>query len=354
MKKVLKILGVILLVLVVAVVGLIAWLSITEFKPADREEAPIPSVSIDPQTFSGDTVRVLSFNTGYAGLGDNADFFMDGGKNIKSSDENRVRENLAEITALIEDTAADFTLLQEVDQDSSRTYRIDQTSGYFLGTGLTASYAINYDCPFVPIPIPPMGRIRSGVETLTPWDIAEAERVSLPCPFKWPVSTANIKRCLLVTRTPIAGSDKELVLVNLHLEAYDDGEGKIEQTKVLLSVLQEEYEKGNYVIAGGDFNQTFPGSLEQYPVKDPSLWTPGILENGLLPEGWQFAYDTATPTCRLLNMPYDPANEATQFYVIDGFIVSPNVEVTSVETLDLQFHASDHNPVLLEAVLLEK
>ena len=351
MKKILKILGIILLVLVVAVVGLIAWLSMTEFKPADREDAAIPSISINPQAFSGDTVRVLSFNTGYAGLGDNADFFMDGGKNVKSTDENRVRANIEEITALIEDTAADFTLLQEVDQDSSRTYRIDQTAEYFLGTGLTASYAVNYDCPFVPIPIPPMGKVRSGIETLTPWDIADAERISLPCPFKWPVSAANIKRCLLVTRTPIEGSDKELVLVNLHLEAYDDGEGKIEQTRVLLSVLQEEYEKGNYVIAGGDFNQTFPGSLERYPIKNPEYWAPGVLENGLLPEGWSFAYDDSTPTCRLLNMPYDPTDEATQFYVIDGFIVSPNVEITSVETLDLQFHASDHNPVLLEAKL---
>jgi len=45
------------------------------------------------------------------------------------------------------------------------------------------------------------------------------------------------------------------VLVNLHLEAYDSGEGKIAQTKLLVEFLEQEYAKGNYVIAGGDFNQ---------------------------------------------------------------------------------------------------
>ncbi|MFR6426479.1 MAG: hypothetical protein ACLUNO_13905 [Oscillospiraceae bacterium] len=31
------------------------------------------------------------------------------------------------------------------------------------------------------------------------------------------------------------------------------------------------------------------------------------------------------PTCRLDNQPYDAESEATQHYVIDGFILSPNV-----------------------------
>ena len=54
------------------------------------------------------------------------------------------------------------------------------------------------------------------------------------------------------------------------------------------------------------------------------------------------------PTCRLLNQPYDPSDTAhTQYYVIDGFILSPNVEVKSVSTIDCGFENSDHNPVEL-------
>ena len=55
----------------------------------------------------------------------------------------------------------------------------------------------------------------------------------------------------------MAGSDKELVIVNVHLEAYDSGEGKEAQTKMLAELLKKEQEAGNYVIAGGDFNQAF-------------------------------------------------------------------------------------------------
>ena len=142
------------------------------------------------------------------------------------------------------------------------------------------------------------------------------------------------------------------MLVNLHLEAYDDGEGKAAQTKVLNDFLQAEYDKGNYVIAGGDFNQSFPGALERYPILRSDLWTPGTLTEDILPEGWRFAYDLSAPSCRLLNQPYDPADAAnTQHYVIDGFILSPNVTLEEIETLDLGFADSDHNPVRLRVKL---
>lgn len=146
---------------------------------------------------------------------------------------------------------------------------------------------------------------------------------------------------------------KQLVLVNLHLEAYDDGEGKIAQTKQLREFIEREYEKGNYVIAGGDFNQIFPGGLDAFPNEHPELWSPGILDNSMLPgEGWQFAYDLETSSCRLLNQPYNPADtKNTQHYVIDGFILSPNVQLESVTCTDLGFENSDHNPVVMRVVL---
>jgi hypothetical protein len=37
--------------------------------------------------------------------------------------------------------------------------------------------------------------------------------------------------------------------------------------------------------------------------------------------------------------------------VIDGFIVSPNVTVSAVETLDLGFQNADHNPVCITVSL---
>jgi len=347
LKIVLKVLLILILILVLAMAGLIVFLTVTEYKPADAE--PVEVSGRTETAFSGDTVSVLTWNIGYAGLDADADFFMDGGTRVVSTDEYDVGVNLDNMACRMQELGADFNLLQEVDRDCARTYHIDELRVLEDLMGLSSAFAYNYKCPFVPIPFPPMGQVEAGLLSLSGYQMKDAERISLPCPFSWPVSAANLKRCLLVTRTPIEGSDRELVLVNLHLEAYDSGEGKIAQTKMLMDLLEAEYDKGNYVIAGGDFNQSFPGALERWPIMDPELWTPGVLEENSLPEEWKFVCDTETPTCRLLNAPYNA--ETTQHYVIDGFIVSPNVEVVSVTTVDEAFLSSDHNPVLLEARL---
>lgn len=51
------------------------------------------------------------------------------------------------------------------------------------------------------------------------------------------------------------------------------------------------------------------------------------------------------PTCRLLNGPYSGNYEESQVYVLDGFIVSDNINVEQVENIDIQFEYTDHQPV---------
>ena len=358
-KKVLKIVGIILAVLLAAFAGLVVWLTVTEYKPDAVEDVEVWDQDFRPAPLvPGESLTILSQNTGYAGLGKDADFFMDGGKSVAPTGEEEVT-NRNGIIQQMTGQDADVYFLQEVDTDSSRTGSIDQADWYgnafdHSGNGTFSwSFALNYSCDFVPFPWPPIGKVHSGLQTLSRFDVSKAQRVALPCPFSWPVRAANLKRCLLVNYVPLEGSDKQLVLVNLHLEAYDDGEGKAAQTKMLMDFLTGEYEKGNYVIAGGDFNQTFPGALDAFPIQDPSLWTPGVLENSILPDGWQFAYDLSVPSCRLLNHPYDPDPAGNQFYAIDGFILSPNVRLDRVETLDCQFQYTDHNPVCIEVTLAQ-
>ena len=103
-----------------------------------------------------------------------------------------------------------------------------------------------------------------------------------------------------------------------------------------------------YVLAGGDFNQVFEDAQGMYPVRDESYWQPGMLKNSDLPAGFRCVYDASVPTCRLLNEPYSGDRSKTQLYVIDGFIVSDNLHVNLVETVDLNFAHTDHQPVFLQ------
>ena len=353
MKAILKFILILLLVVVIAVGGLLGWLTATEFSPAPTESVEVGRPGEGGAVPAGEVLTVLNWNVGYAGLGRNEDFFMDGGKRSKPDKPDVVYAYLDGIMKTIREQAPDLVLLQEVDADSGRTYEIDERP--YLETDMdNTAFAMNYSCPFVPVPWPPIGKVNSGLFTMTrDLKIESAERISLPCPFSWPLRIANLKRCLLVSYLPLEGTDKQLVLVNLHLEAYDDGEGKIAQTKVLNDFIQAEYAKGNYVIAGGDFNQIFPGGLEKYPNEHPDLWLPGELTQDQLPEGWSYAFSLDVPSCRLLNQPYNPADTAnTQHYVIDGFILSPNVELETVENLDLGFENSDHNPVRISVKLV--
>lgn len=352
--RVFKIIGKYLLaiVLIVAILaaGLFGYLTVAEYNPAHAEIAEPGAVSISTPLHSGD-YRIVTFNTGYGGLGESADFFMDGGKGVTPESEQFVKGNMLGIENIIEPCDADFIFLQEVDTDSKRSYEQNQWLQYeYDFADYESRFAANYSCDYVPYPLPEtIGKVHSGIVTFSRYNIASATRYSLPCPFSWPTRIANLKRCMLVTRIPLDGREQELVLVNFHLEAYDDGEGKLAQTEQLMSFVQEEYAKGNFVIAGGDFNQTFPGARDIYPMKDTTEWIPGELDE--LPANWRYAYDTVVPTCRLLNQPFNPASDLTQFYIIDGFLVSPNVIVNRVEALDEGFVYSDHNPVVMDFTL---
>ena len=353
-KRIVKILLVLILFIVAAAACAVGYLSVTAYNPAQTEAleiigeaALLPSVNED--------ITLLTFNTGYAALDKDNDFFMDGGSGVLGISEEKVNENIAAVENILKEASPQIVFLQEVDTSSKRSFYINEAEHYFSSFNGCGAFAYNYKCNFVPYPLPPMGKTNSGIMTLSVYNVEEAARESLPVPFKWPVSTCNLKRCLLEERINIEGSDKQLILINLHLEAYDNGEGKEAQTKILLDIIKEEYAKGNYVIAGGDFNQTFPGvDKEKYPLLSDSVWNAGTLEENILPDGWRFVFDDTFPTCRLLNAPYDKDAERNQYYVIDGFIVSPNIEVKSAEVINKDFVNSDHNPVKMVFCLKEE
>lgn len=298
-------------------------------------------------------ITITTWNLGFAGLGENQDFFMDGGKDVRPESKEIIESNLNGIVNTIAKNPSDFWLFQEIDENSKRTYGINQKEFLANETQMGSSLAYNYECFYVPFPIPMIGKVMSGVGTYSQYELYNLERIQLPVPFVWPIRTANMKRCLLVSRVSLGEGNPELVLVNVHLEAYDDGEGKIKQTEMLVDLIESEYKKGNYVIAGGDFNQLFPGFTHINYSEEDDIWIPGSLESNNLPaQDWQFVTGDNAPTCRSLHAPLDEdKKDSWPYYVIDGFILSPNITVEGISVLDEEFKYSDHNPVELTVVL---
>ena len=302
------------------VLGAVSWYTLREYRP--KKETPLP-VPKGGQTLSlKDSFRLLTWNIGFAGFDRTMDFFMDGGKMVRPRNREQVIKNMKGIRKILDTRKADIYFLQEVDLDSYRSYRIDQHRYFERALGRPGIFAWNYKCDFIPYPFPPLGKMSSGLSTFTRLNICSARRLSLPESFSWPVKTCNLKRCILETRIPIEDSSRELVLFNFHLEAYD-------------------------IIAGGDFNQIIKGE-EKYPLRKSKNWTPGLLEKESLPPHFSIAADDTFPTCRLLDRPYDGSMEKGRVYVLDGFLVSDNLQISGVTVVNTDFTYTDHQPVMLE------
>ena len=76
---------------VVVLFFVFSW--IAEYRPAGRETTLYDKT--EPE-YLPDTLTVVSWNIGYAGLGDNMDFFYDGGRRVRDS-RARTAQNLQEI-----------------------------------------------------------------------------------------------------------------------------------------------------------------------------------------------------------------------------------------------------------------
>lgn len=342
-KKILKIAGIALGAVVLLIIAFFFFAAATEYKPAAREDVDFVS-SLD--VMEKESFDVMTLNIGYAGLGEEMDFFMDGGEGVNPESEERVRTNLAGIENALNLAQPDFYFLQEIDRDSSRSYHIDETE-YLKKEYASRAYAQNYVCKWVPYPVAHMiGSVDSGVMTLSTHKMDSAERISLPNNQSWPKSMFMLKRCMLVNRIPLKDSDKQLVMVNFHLEAYDDDKTKTEQTKVVVDFIKEEYAKGNYVVAGGDFNQSFPGAEEKFPEIPGDMWRPGKIDPNMFPAGWEVCYNLDAPSCRSINQPFTGL-DGHQTFCLDGFILSPNLKCDFIATINCNFRNTDHNPVYM-------
>jgi endonuclease/exonuclease/phosphatase family metal-dependent hydrolase len=329
----------------------LASATLTDYRPPEKQIVETRGAS-PIKNISDQSLSMMIWNTGYAGLGAEMDFFYDGGKQVRPDRKLNTKYS-GDIRAFIhENDSIDFILLQEVDINSKRSYRKDQSAELIeeMNT-ISSAYAKNYDAPFVPLPLnQPMGRVKSGLLNLSRYQPALSERISFPGNFSWPKNLFMPDRCFLVQRFEVH-KNKELIVINTHNSAFDDGQLRQKQLNTLKEFVLKEYENQNYVIVGGDWNQNPPGFNPEKTVALHRITKNdvGNIPSQLMPEGWTWVYDPQIPTNRSVVAPYDPSLTLTT--IIDFFLLSPNLKPESVRTINLGFEASDHNPVIIRFLL---
>lgn len=332
------------------VVFMLAYGTITDFKP---EEKIVLNVKNESSIILKDSIiDLLSWNIGYASLGKKADFFLDGGKMIRSN-KSDFETYFYGIKSLIKKyKEVDFILLQEVDKNAKRSFFTNEYEAFStILENHSNVFASNFKVNYIPVPLTstsPLGKIYSGLATYSKYKSIENIRYQFPGEYEWPKRIFHLDRCFLLKR--IKYNNKELVLINSHNSAYDGGKLKPLEMDFLKKILLKEYQKGNYVIVGADWNQCPPDFEYNYFSKNNSEdYFQYNIEVDYLPKDWTWVYDKKTATNRKLSKPYKKGETFTT--IIDFYLVSPNIEVLEIETIDSDFAHSDHQAIFLKVKL---
>jgi len=354
LKKVFKSVLILLAVLILGFIGLIVYAVISDYKP---EEEEVISQSDKPSVLNDSlTITLLTWNIGYAGLDKDMDFFYDGGTKVITPEKN-CRENISGIGDFLKrNDTIDFIIIQEIDRNSKRSYKIDQYQSLSEKLpGYKGFFAENYKVFFVPVPpAKPMGKVLSGMAVYSKFIPESSIRYSLPGDFGFPTQLFQLDRCFIVNRYRIENG-KELVLINTHNEAFDKaGNIRKAQMERLREFVLNEFNAGNYVITGGDWNQYPPDFKPAFVGNRGFTGLVGNfnlmgIESDYMPGKWKWIFDPSTPSFRTVTSAYDPATTPTS--ICDIFLVSPNIESVSVKCQHLGFTNSDHNPVIIEVML---
>ena len=332
---------------ILIVAGFLVYSIITEYKPAALEPVEIKEAGCSAVDTTSE-FSVITWNIGYGGLGREMDFFYDGGTRVRP-DSTYFRQSCNGILSFLKahDTV-DFFFFQEVDIDSKRSYYLDEVT--LLSDALPnfgEVFAANYICGFVPVPTTnPMGRVYSGMATFSRFRIDSAVRHGFDKHTPWPDRLFYMKRCFLTSRFFLPDG-RQLILVNIHNSAFDTG-GILRkrEMEMIRNFMIHEYEEGNYLVAGGDWNANPPGFRPEIIRTGDRIKRDEFTNLNEYFPGWKFAADLTASTNRNVDTPYE--HGVTPTTIIDFFLVSPNIEVVTVETYSTGFTFSDHHPVYLK------
>lgn len=164
--------------------------------------------------------------------------------------------NLKKVLTEVKKVNPDIIALQEVDYNAARSYEINQEEKLAeLGYNYVAR-GVNWDEHYVPFPYwPPsmhFGKIVSGQSILSKYNLKDYERIVLERVADNPFYRDALYLDRLVQVVKVLIEEKEVVVINLHLEAFD----KITRARQFEYVLGlfNKYKKKFPTVLLGDFN----------------------------------------------------------------------------------------------------
>ena len=369
-KKVIKITGIILLALVIVLAAYIIYLYASYHRIPDNQELQVEEISQNTEAGNELTTEknysALTYNIGFGAYTPDFSFFMDGGKSSWAKSKDSVKETIKGAGELVASKDPDFALVQEIDLDATRSYHVNEYS--ILKENIPAYncvFAQNYDSAFLFYPFTqPHGKSKAGLALFSKYPITGSMRRSFPISTSF-TKFFDLDRCYSISRVPV-DNGKELVIFELHMSAYGNSDAIREgQIRMLSEDMQKEYEAGNYVMCGGDFNHDLKAADTQSKASDasnnthsgdsaePESWAYPFPRSEL-PEHFSFCLDQLSEdeknnlwnSARNADMEYVPGETYT--VTLDGFIISDNVECTKYENVNTGYSYSDHDPVYME------
>ena len=337
-----------LLAVILAAIGYAAYVLIDYHRLPDWPRLEVTG-SATGEARTGQTYTVLSWNVGFGAYSEDYSFFMDGGKYSRAYSEKEAVANISAAADLVSREAPDLILFQEVDIDADRSFHVDEAELLAAASdGCSRVDAVNYDSPYLMYPVfRPHGKSLSELLTLSSFEVESASRRSLPVEEGYR-KLLDLDRCYSVTDIPV-DNGRILRVYNVHLSAYtSDGTITTEQLKQLMTDMVQTYAAGNYAIAGGAFNKDLLGnSSEVFGISGKDVTWAQAFPFELLPKNvsLQVPFDEAAPipSCRSCDVGYEPG--VSFVLTTDGFLTTPNVQVSGCRVIDDGFLHSDHNPV---------
>ncbi|WP_275316528.1 endonuclease/exonuclease/phosphatase family protein [Tenacibaculum bernardetii] len=269
------------------------------------------------------TYSIVTYNVGYlSGMTNNLPVAKP--KELFQKNQQKVESELKKVNP-------DIIAFQEIDYKASRSYNVDQEEA-FMNLGYNyAARGVNWDERYVPFPYwPPsmhFGKVISGQSIISKYKLKEYERIVLERVPDNPFyrDALYLERLAQVVKVVLEG--KEVVLINIHLEAFDKST-RVRQFEYVLELFNQYKDKYPTILLG-DFNSS---------ARDENAAVQKIFKMSGIGNA---AFNAVNPS--------NTFNSKNPFERIDYIFYTENsIEYVSGKVLNDFEQASDHLPVEMQ------